>query len=397
MKNKFFVRAVLLFWLMSWFSLSAEVHAPAVTEYRCQKIFELIRVLDGGHPIWEIEKEITDLDTLLPETRKEFGDNAPTLKNRIRQAILSNKALVKTIRWALTGRKETKDSVDLLKDIPRNVKFNYVIHGEGNGKGSGIAIGRVQVKIPKLDDLLSKHLLLANLHPDVRYAGEFWVDDAGVIHVSNNSGTYTPNGKYITNGNLEKVLRQIFPSAEFNFKTEAVDAFAIKEAQKNQPSKLAKLGDVIQTVAHLDLMFPMQKHYSKVILKTAKAKYTKRVPIRELFNVINMDKVKEKENIERAERIEQAKAEISAAGGLTRELQKKLFTEDEPMSVVRDNDGRYVAFDGNGRLQSLEMVYGKMSNVEVEVEFYEEPDRSAVDFMTWVRKWRELDQKGTGE
>lgn len=367
--------------------------ATDVTKFTCQPIFEFIRAVDGGHPIYEIQAPIKDLDTLLPKSLTAFANNKPTLKNKIRQNVIFNPIVVNAVRWGLTGRSETKDAGDLLKEIPPNIKYNYVIYGPENDKEGGIVIGRVEVKIPKVDDILSKHRVLAGKHKDVRYSGEFWKDENGVIHFSNNSGTYQPLSTYIENGSVENVLRQLFPSPDFKFQGHPVDAHAIKEAEnKKKASKIDKILDKVETISHLDAAFPIQQYYNSVIKKTAKEKRIIRVPVKDLYNIIKMDNVKRAENEERATRIQAAKEDIAKAGGLTREIQTKLFTEGDPMSVVKDKNGKYIAFDGNGRLQSLEMVYGKDSDVEVEVEYYENPSESATNFVTWVRKWRRLDE-----
>jgi hypothetical protein len=160
------------------------------------------------------------------------------------------------------------------------------------------------------------------------------------------------------------------------------------------PSKLAKMKDTLRTVRNLDIWFPFQKYYSGMIKKTAKRTRTERVPIKKLLNIITMDNVKKDENDERALRIAAHRDEIAAAGALTRDVQAKIFTETEPMSVFKDLQGRYVAFDGNGRLQSLEMVYGKYSDLEVEVEVFDKPALPAVSFLTWIRKQRGVENKG---
>lgn len=48
----------------------------------------------------------------------------------------------------------------------------------------------------KANWILAKHVLIAGYDPDVRFAGEVWVEDGPngrVVHVNNNSGTYKPS------------------------------------------------------------------------------------------------------------------------------------------------------------------------------------------------------------
>jgi hypothetical protein len=66
--------------------------------------------------------------------------------------------------------------------------------------GSDIRIARLENRSPKdkkaVNWLLAKHLLIAGNSPDVRFAGELWVEDSPkgrVVHINNNSGTYKPS------------------------------------------------------------------------------------------------------------------------------------------------------------------------------------------------------------
>jgi hypothetical protein len=160
--------------LVALFVIAVPARAQDVTVHFCQRFLETVRVVNGGHPIYEIKVKHPNFREMLPETLKEFGRNKPTLKNKLKQYILFNPLLIRGTHWALTGRRENAMSVDLYKAIKPGVKYNYVIHGNPNDPDEAtILIGAVEVRYKRLDDLLSKHLLLANFIPTCAMPASF--------------------------------------------------------------------------------------------------------------------------------------------------------------------------------------------------------------------------------
>jgi hypothetical protein len=76
-----------------------------------------------------------------------------------------------------------------------------------------VSLMKNDIKNWLVDWVLSKHVLIANYDEEVRFAGEIWKDIDGVIWVSANSGTYTPNKEQLDN--FLKYLCKVFPNAHF--------------------------------------------------------------------------------------------------------------------------------------------------------------------------------------
>jgi hypothetical protein len=61
---------------------------------------------------------------------------------------------------------------------------------------------------------------------------------------------------------------------------------------------------------------------------------------------------------------------IRAAGKLSMDKQMELLPSKNPLRAIRDAQGNFVIFDGNGRLEALKQGLGEDSDLPVEVEHF---------------------------
>ncbi len=191
-----------------FFGIGACLSAFSLPLYQsaCANGYQRLYPRTGGpHVIFELRGKPADIDTLLPDKLTAFARSGSDWKTLLKKHVLFNPTMVKWVRGRLADPKKWSSMGDLdggqIRDaLQTGVKYNYVICGDK------IFIGSIFGKNPKWDNWLSKHVLIAGYDKDVRYAGEFWKDDVGTIHFSNNSGTYRPDAKFLPN--VEAVLRK---------------------------------------------------------------------------------------------------------------------------------------------------------------------------------------------
>lgn len=85
----------------------------------------------------------------------------------------------------------------------------------------------------------------------------------------------------------------------------------------------------------------------------------------------------------RIEAFSSQKADLERSG-LTIEAQARLTPSGNPITVIKDHDGRYIVKDGNSRLYALRQVFGP--NFRVEVREIETDDYRV---FYWLEKLRE--------
>lgn len=106
--------------------------------------------------------------------------------------MLFSPLVVKGIRRLLAcdyisiGNRLECDVYDMLRTHSQRARniYNLVLTDEH------IIIARISIRARIIDWILSKHVLMSGYHPAVRFAGEIWKDEHGVIHINRNSGTY---------------------------------------------------------------------------------------------------------------------------------------------------------------------------------------------------------------
>jgi stage III sporulation protein SpoIIIAA len=95
------------------------------------------------------------------------------------------------------------------------------------------------------------------------------------------------------------------------------------------------------------------------------------VPLYALQQVHELDRVNAQEVIaKRVLAITGHKKEILAAGGLTQDTLNQYLPSVSAIKVVRENEHRYIAYEGNGRLSAMQRVFTPADGIKIEVEQY---------------------------
>lgn len=173
---------------------------------RPSKLGALIGARIGDHPIFEAipDPAAVDLNGL------EFADlNAPLpaypgrldALTRLKKHLLFAPTPVRFIRKQLAqeidsiGTFTGANLAQMLQTRPGEQPFLYNVILTGSTLRMARVENRTERDVAKANWLLSKHVLIAGYDPDVRFAGEVWVEDSlggRIVHVNNNSGTYKP-------------------------------------------------------------------------------------------------------------------------------------------------------------------------------------------------------------
>ncbi len=166
----------------------------------------------GPHAFFEASQQRVDVNGFLQENLRPFPNPKPNLVTRLKKALLFSPLVVRGIRALLAteylsvGERRECDIYDMLRtdsDKAPN-KYNLVITDES------ISVARISVRAKVVDWILAKHVLMSGYHPRVRFAGEIWKDQEGVIHLNRNSGTYQPSEEQLQAA--AAFLRAIFPN-----------------------------------------------------------------------------------------------------------------------------------------------------------------------------------------
>lgn len=72
----------------------------------------------------------------------------------------------------------------------------------------------------------------------------------------------------------------------------------------------------------------------------------------------------------RAALLDKHKDELLARTTLSREILQDYLPSVSAIKVVRDDNGKFIAFEGNGRLVALHQVFSATDNMAIEVEEY---------------------------
>jgi hypothetical protein len=182
---------------------------------RPSKLGVLLRTAWGSHQLFQVQQSRVPVDKFLPETLTAYPQQNPGLMTRLKKNFLFSKPVVSRLRAGLAsefqdlGKKGERHLHDLLQthtDANPN-KYNIVITGKG------VTVARVQVRHKFVDWILTKHVLISGYDPDVRFAGEIWKDEHGVIHLNNDSGTYRPTPEQLQRA--KEYLEAVFPNTPF--------------------------------------------------------------------------------------------------------------------------------------------------------------------------------------
>lgn len=173
---------------------------------RPNRLGSALCVFWGDHPIFEAfpDRAVADLDsTEFSELNEPLPayPGRPDLATRAKKHVLFSPRAVRSIRRLLArdmvsvGQHSGQSMAAMLRvgTADRPFMYNAVL------TSNALRIARLENQsrkdVEKANWVLSKHVLVAGYDPDVRFAGEFWVEDlpdGRVVHVNNNSGTYQP-------------------------------------------------------------------------------------------------------------------------------------------------------------------------------------------------------------
>jgi hypothetical protein len=148
----------------------------------------------------------------LPGKLKAFSMPNPSRLTRFKKNVIFSRPVVSFVNKHMARNFVQQeplfelDMTQLLKtdtSAQRNI-YNVVLTSKE------MTVGKLDVWAPKVDWVLSKHVLLANYSDDVRFAGEMWKDENDCIHFNANSGTYTPTEEDLQN--MLRLARRMFPN-----------------------------------------------------------------------------------------------------------------------------------------------------------------------------------------
>lgn len=184
---------------------SAEVSEPS-------KFGTLLRLIWGPHALFQVAVPKAEVGRFLPETLNAFPHKKPSFVTKVKKNVLFSKPVVTLVRSQLAARSRAfeslseKDLFDMLRTDSEGIenRYNIVILGDS------IILMKVGIKIKFVDWILSKHVLVSGYSTDVRYAGEIWKSEDGVIHLNGNSGTYMPTPEQV--GQAYELLVRLFPN-----------------------------------------------------------------------------------------------------------------------------------------------------------------------------------------
>jgi hypothetical protein len=173
---------------------------------RPTRLAAVLRQKWGDHPIFEatLDRSIADVDG------PDFAELRPTLNaypgkldavSKLKRYVLFSKPVVKAVRRHMAvqmdslGRLPSTTLVDMFQTGPAENPFLYNVVITGTSARMSRLENRTERDIDKANWILAKHVLLAGYDPDVRYAGEIWVEETAegrVLRLNDNSGTYRP-------------------------------------------------------------------------------------------------------------------------------------------------------------------------------------------------------------
>lgn len=168
--------------------LSAATDAAEVSVGTCSAIWAKMLVPHKELPMIHIKVDQELIDEWLKGSMNAVEPNYLTGMKRRLAIFLRKPGVLKGIYNTLNGKTTHMGDInaeDLLKLMTPNERYNIVVvPGE---------IRLIRALKDAMGDRVSKHIIAAEMSPDVRFAGEAWTDGKGNLFVNNNSGTYQPS------------------------------------------------------------------------------------------------------------------------------------------------------------------------------------------------------------
>lgn len=192
----------------------------------------LLRRHISPHILFSIQLNNTNTEKFLPSKLKPFDQKNPDLITRIKKDVLFPPSMAKKINNLMADSYDGPTQItgpellSLLANQGLEHAKKYNPHHNTNLNNNpaetqqetqryncvitdnNLKLGQLKTGCEAVDDVLSKHVLLAE-YEDVRFAGELYVKD-NTLYLTRNSGTYRP-----TETHLEKavsLLRKQFPT-----------------------------------------------------------------------------------------------------------------------------------------------------------------------------------------
>lgn len=135
-----------------------------------------------------------------------FSDSIPMVKSQgfveNLKSVARNKPVASFLLKELKGNpieNKTIDRASFGKILEENIPYAFIMTEEG--------IDLIKISHTPVGFFMTKHNVLSQLDP-VLFAGELWVDKAGVLHVSNSSGSYQPKKELLPK--IEDIFRKNF-------------------------------------------------------------------------------------------------------------------------------------------------------------------------------------------
>lgn len=189
----------------------------------------LLRRHVSPHVLFNIELNREQTAKQLPQRLKPFDQKNPDLITRLKKDVLFPPSVAKKVhnlmaesfdtprqisgadllsllthqgQPALTKTETKTDFSETAQNSPEPQRYNCVI------TDNKLVLGQVKAGCEAIDDVLSKHVLLAE-YGEARFAGEIYVKD-DTLYLTRNSGTYRPTETHLKNA--VTLLSKQFPN-----------------------------------------------------------------------------------------------------------------------------------------------------------------------------------------
>jgi hypothetical protein len=173
---------------------------------RSTKLAVVLQQQLGEHPIFEarLDQNIVDINGAdYPELRSSLKAYPGKLDigSKAKRYVLFSRPVVKAVRHQMAAKMDSLGRlpgpvlVEMFQAGTAARPFLYNVVITGTSARMTRLENRTEKDVDKANWVLAKHVLLSGYDPDVRYAGEIWVEDTQdgrVLHVNDNSGTYKP-------------------------------------------------------------------------------------------------------------------------------------------------------------------------------------------------------------
>jgi len=153
---------------------------------------------------------------------------------------------------------------------------------------------------------------------------------------------------------------------------------------------IKKLQSLFEKLQALDVAYFYQLALIREIKSSVTNKEIKAVRLADLSCLHPMTGAKPSQLAERVETLQWHQEEILSLGRLDEKLQDRLIPSKAPMSVVEDAKGRYILFDGNGRLKAIQTAFAEVQDLNIDVLHYKTDSEKVKVLLEKIQKMRGL-------